>query len=84
MSAMKKRERRLIREASKALAKLAKYRDKHRPAASEAALAHVVVSARLCGWPQADAQKAACLLLSSGVDPRTAAERFGKAVEWQQ
>lgn len=49
-----------------------------------AALDHITVSARLCGWPEGDAYEAARHMLRAGVSPLAAQRLFDEAERYVQ
>jgi hypothetical protein len=74
---MSKKEEKLARKAKHAMAKLARYRQRHAvEARAAAAVEDITVTMRLCGWSVRDARKGARRLLAAGVTPAAAARLF--------
>jgi hypothetical protein len=83
--AMKDKEKKLARRAANALLRLDRYRQRRATAAAkavaEAAVADITRTARIAGWPEAEAEEAARRLLAAGVDPRRAACLFRDSLD---
>jgi hypothetical protein len=81
----KTKEDNLIEQASRALMRLARYRDRHAAQlAAASALTDITVTLRLCGWPERDARKAARHVMAAGVTPATARVMFADSEERTQ
>jgi hypothetical protein len=74
-------EQRLVRAAARALMRLAQFREKH---GQSVALADIVVSARICGWPEADAEQIARCMLAAGVTAQGARVLFADSERRRQ
>jgi hypothetical protein len=77
---MCKREKQLVHAATKALTRLADYREKHGLSVGD----HIFVSARLAGWPAAGAREAADLMTARGIHPLAAQRAFGASERYCQ
>jgi hypothetical protein len=69
----RQREERLVKRAAAALLALAQFREKH---GLSGAVADIVVSARINGWPEEEAREIARRMLAAGITPWGARQLF--------
>jgi hypothetical protein len=73
---MTKKEQRLVKRAAAALLALAQFREKH---GLTGAVADIVVTARINGWPEEEAREIARHMLAAGVTAAQARQLFAEA-----
>ena len=78
---MTKKEQRLVKRAAAALLALAQFREKH---GLSGAVADIVVSARINGWPEEEAREIARRMLAAGITPWGARQLFAEAGRMRQ
>jgi hypothetical protein len=74
-------ESRLVKRAAAALLALAQFREKH---GLSGAVADIVVTARINGWPEPEAKQIAHALLAAGVTPMAARVLFAESARVRQ